>query len=203
MTGWLILFSAFIYGFIGLAPVGMINGTVLARSVAISTRNGIKFAFGAMLMHALQIFIAIAFIDYFVGGSPINKVLNWLAVVVFSLLSVYYFKRRNKHPGAQGDKAVGNPVIKGVMISSVNFLAIPYWALFSIWVENRSTLESVLDYWMWIIPGGFAGAFLILCLYALVAGKFNYRMDLIQKRINLGLSILFFVLAIATAWKTL
>ncbi len=125
------LFQLFAIGwlasFLGTLPFGPINLSVVSRTVKDSLRAGLWFALAAALVEIAQSFIALhcsALINQYLDTPWIK----WATAGLFILLGLVFMLRREKIQEEEDmGKRKDNNFLAGIIISVINFQAIPFW----------------------------------------------------------------------------
>ncbi|MEM1322643.1 MAG: LysE family transporter [Bacteroidota bacterium] len=163
------LLLGFTLSFIGSLPIGMINMTVAETTIRKGMKAGLIIALGASLVELLQALVAIKFSSIFTSNPDIGQFIQWIAVPILLGLGLYYLTRKEK-PQQQSpetpEKAAKLPQFsKGLFISALNVLAIPYWIFYGSYLRAEGWLmtnSSLLIF----ATGVMLGTFVLLWLYA-------------------------------------
>jgi threonine/homoserine/homoserine lactone efflux protein len=197
------VFYGIIMAYFGLISPGMLNMTALKIRINNGISESVKFAIGASVIVFLQAGIALYFADYFNKNPQIIERLKIAGVVVFLILSIFflYLSRKELNPKASNTK--GNYFLKGIGMSSINMLGIPFYLGISIFLaaENKILIEQ--PYIILFVFGASIGSFLLFSTYIIFAKYISDKVSFIAKNINLILSILFLGLGIFTLVKIL
>ena len=88
-------------------------------------------------------------------------------------------------------------------MSSLNFLAIPFYLAIATYAESNGWMEIKQPYSTVYVTGAVFGSFTLFSSYAIFAKTISKRIKFMAQNINYILSILFIVLAIITAVQIL
>jgi len=189
--------------YFGLISPGMLNMTALKISMNAGKIEGLKFSIGASLVVFFQAGIALYFADYFTNNPKVIAILKIAAVFIFFALAVFFFmlSKKDLNPKATNEK--NNFFVKGILMSSINMLAIPFYLGISIYLSSKDKIIMEQPYILLFVFGASLGSFLIFYTYMVFAKIINDKVSFIAKNINLILSLLFFGLAIFTLIKIL
>jgi len=189
--------------YFGLISPGMLNMTALKISMNTGKIEGLKFSIGASLVVFFQAGIALYFADYFTNNPKVIAILKIAAVFIFFALAVFFFmlSKKDLNPKATNEK--NNFFVKGILMSSINMLAIPFYLGISIYLSSKDKIIMEQPYILLFVFGASLGSFLIFYTYMVFAKIINDKVSFIAKNINLILSLLFFGLAIFTLIKIL
>lgn len=177
---------------------GMLNMTALKFRIENGTIESFKFALGASIIIFLQAGIALFFADYFVKNPEIIENLKIAGIFIFFILSVFFYSLSKKRINPKTSSTKGNFFLKGIIMSALNMLSIPFYLAISIFLANKEHIVIRQPYIMFFIFGVFLGALLLFYTYVHFAKLITQKVSFIAKNINLILSGLFMVLGIMT-----
>ena len=193
------LIVGFLAAFIGLIAPSMLNMTAARTSIEKGKNAGIQFSAGAASIVFVQAFIAVTFAKYLVAHPEVITKLKTAAIFVLFGLSIFFFMQARKKFKAEGKQKKGNSYITGLAMSSLNMLAIPFYLAMATLAESKGWMQIVQPYATLYVIGAVLGAFSLFATYATFAEIIAKKAQFIAKNINYILSVLFIVLAIATA----
>ncbi|MBT8384276.1 MAG: LysE family transporter [Bacteroidia bacterium] len=190
------LFFGFIMAFGGLLAPGMLNMTAVKISIERGKRSGVIFSAGAASVVFIQAFIALFFANYLNNNPEIIEKLKIAGIIVFFLLSIFFFFQARKKFKDEGKQKKGNYFFTGAFMSLMNMLAIPFYLGIStlLGAEGKIILEQ--PYIMIFVVGSVIGAFSLFITYVSFAGIIIKRAQFIAQNINYILSILFLIIGI-------
>lgn len=200
-------FLHFIYGlfiaYFAMITPGMLNMTALKVRIDIGKFESVKFSFGAAVVIFIQAGIALFFADYFVQNPNIIEFLKVAAIFVFFALAVFFFtlSRRKIKPKTTSGK--GNYFMRGVGMSALNMLSIPFYLAFSIFLADREYIIIKHPMILLYVFGVLIGAILLFYTYIYFAEIITKKVSFIAKNINLILSGIFVVLGLMTLIRLL
>ncbi|MDV7185649.1 LysE family transporter [Lutibacter sp. TH_r2] len=197
------VFYGILMSYIGFISPGMINMASLKISLNKGRKQGLLFAFGASLIVFIQSGIALFFADYFVQNPQIVSYLKIAGVVVFFLLAIVFFVQAKRKINSLKEKDKNRYFLKGIGMSLINMLAIPFYLAVSIFLASEGKIIIEQPYILLFVFGASLGAFLLFSTYIAFANFISTRIAFIAKNINYILSGLFLVLGISTLYKLL
>ena len=203
MIYFLHIFYGILMAYFGLISPGMLNMTALKIRIDTSKEASIQFALGAAFIVFIQAGIALFFADFFIKNPQVIEILKIVAVIVFFLLAAFFFFLSRRKLKSVAKSAKGNYFFKGIAMSSVNMLAIPFYLGISIYLAKENKIIVDQPYIMLFISGACLGSFLLFYTYIVFAKIILNRISFIAKNINLILSLLFLTLGIFTLIKML
>ena len=195
-----VLYGAFM-AYFGLISPGMLNMTALKIRINKGKTESVKFALGASLVVFIQAGIALFFADYFAKNPKVIEVLKVAAVFVFFALAIFFFILSRKKITSKSDNNNENYFLRGLAMSSVNMLAIPFYLGLSIYLVSVDRILIEQPYIMLFVAGASIGSFLLFYTYILFAKIIIKKVSFIATNINIILSLLFLLLGILTLIK--
>ncbi len=193
----------YVMAFLSLTPPGMLNMTSVRTALEKGPRSGMWFALGAAIVVIPQAFIALVFARFFAEHPEVVERLNYAGLAVLFLLSVVFFFQARKKFKGEGSRKKGKSFVVGLLMSSMNMLAIPFYLVLSSVLENRGLLVTEQPYINLFVTGVFLGAFSLFMVYVKFAAVIQKRAQFIARNINYILSALFLVLGILTLIKVM
>lgn len=187
---------AIAYGlsFIGSLPFGMINMTVAYTAIQKGMRYAIWTAAGAALIEFIQVFIALKFTWLFSENAGVERIFQIIATIVFFIGGIYFFfLAKAKSPTVEmthGRRR--NEFFKGLMISSLNVMVIPYWIFYATLLSTNDILVKDNPHVFVFSAGTMLGTFSLLIGYALLGARILSRSVQITKWVNKFIGLLLF-----------
>ncbi len=197
------IFLGFIMAFISLILPGMLNMTAVRTKIEKDQRSAFLFALGAAIIVIPQAYIALAFAKYFVKYPEVIDNLTIAGIVVLLVLSIIFFFQARKKFKGKGKVEKGNFILKGMLMSSMNMLVIPFYLVLGSILEAKELLIMRQPFISIFVAGVFLGALSLFSVYVLFASVIEKRAQFIARNINYILSLLFLVLGIMTLIKFL
>ncbi len=178
---------ALFLSFIGSLPFGMINMAVANTAVKKGIRAGIFMGLGAAMVEFFQVFIALKFTWLFEAEGLLGEIIQIVATAVFFAAGIYFLffaKAGTPHLVDPVPTRRRHEFIKGIGISAVNVMVIPYWIFYGTLLVENGWLEKEDRSVVVFSAGAMAGAFLLLMVYAYVGDKLMRRSELITRWVN-------------------
>lgn len=201
MTYFLHVFYGIAMAYFGLISPGMLNMTVLKTRLNEGKIESVKFALGAAVIVFIQAGIALFFADFLIENPKVIAALKMAGVFVFFILAIFFFLLSRKKMEAKRKISKGNYFFKGMAMSSVNMLAIPFYLGISIYLGSVNKIIIEQPYISLFIFGAATGSFLLFYTYIFFANVISKKISFIATNINIILSLLFLSLGIFTLIK--
>ncbi|MDT7831348.1 LysE family transporter [Flavobacteriaceae bacterium S356] len=188
----------FATSFLGTIFPSMLNMTAVKTSLDKNNTEAVRFALGVSIVVLAQAYLAILFAKYLHNNPAFIQNIQIIGAGILAILSVYFFMQSKKERRYREKEHVSNSFMFGVVLSSLNIFAIPFFCeitsvlgMFG-WLrfENASTATFVL--------GSAIGTFCLLNMYIMYAHKIKNRSQRVVKDLNIVLAGLTGVLAIFT-----
>jgi len=189
--------------YFGLISPGMLNMTALKIRINKGENESLKFAIGASIIVFMQAGIALFFADYFTNNPTIIENLKIAGIFVFFALSIFFYFLSKKKMGSNSKTIGKSYFLRGVLMSSVNMLAIPFYLGLSIYLVSINKIVIKQPYILLFVFGAAIGSFLLFYTYIYFAKIIIKKVSFIATNINIILSILFLSLGIITLIKVL
>lgn len=178
---------AFGLSFIGSLPFGMINMAVAHTAINKGVKAGIIMGLGAVIIEFFQVFIALKFTWLFAEGGTVGNVLQIIATAIFFAAGIYFlFFAKAKPPEVKKDMPIkkGHEFLKGMGISSLNLMVIPYWIFYGTMLTENGLLERDNIYVLLFAAGATAGAFALLVCYAFLGARILSKSETVTRWVN-------------------
>ncbi len=187
----------FTMAFIGLVPPGMLNMTAVRTKIQKDKKTALLFSIGAALVVIPQAYIALEFAKYFIKNP---EILEWLSqagiFVLFAMSLVFFMQARKKVKNNNSNSRKGNYFFIGILLSTMNMLAIPFYFFMSAFLEKKEWLIMQQPWINVFVLGASFGAFVLFLVYISFAEWIENKAQFIARNINYILSVLFLVLGI-------
>lgn len=174
-------FIAFGISFLGSIPVGVLNLTIVDIGLRKSVYQVVLFALAVSLVEYAQGFIALKFSSLFETNQNLELYIDLFATPVFFVLGIIYLRKHGKPPKK---KEAISDFGKGLLLSVVNPLAIPFWVAWGTVSFNKQWLTNDnLSIAIFTVGISF-GTFVTLILYGLSSKLIIEKIEVVNQRIN-------------------
>ncbi|MAQ76703.1 MAG: lysine transporter LysE [Aquimarina sp.] len=190
----------FFASLIGVIPPGLVNMTVARTCLERGKQNGVLVAVGASFVVFFQAFIAILLAKYIFNNAYVKNILLRTGAVIFLLLAIYFFvkarQRRTKIKVYR--KADTRSFLKGVIMSLINVLPIPYFCAIAAGLSVSGKMNYDLLRMVIFAFAASLGTFFTLYFYVFSFLKIEKKTATITKYSNYFMGILMLILVIIT-----
>ncbi len=190
----------FITSFIGTTPPSMLNMTTAKITLERTKIEGAKFALGVSIVVLVQAYLAVLLTRYIHNSDNFEWYIQVVGVVIFVFLSIYFFSEASKERKQKeaGGYKIKNSFIIGMIFSSLNMFAIPFYCGVSSTLNMFGWMKFDQTSIILFVIGSALGTYSLLYIYASSAIKIQKRASLLTKNLNYILSILTALVAILT-----
>ncbi|MBG6131896.1 threonine/homoserine/homoserine lactone efflux protein [Aquimarina sp. EL_43] len=190
----------FFASLVGVIPPGLVNMTVARTCLERGKNNGILVAIGASIVVIFQALIAILLAKYIFFNPYVRNILLRTGAVIFFFMAIYFFAKAKQK--STKIKVYRNndtrSFFKGVMMSAINVLPIPYFCAIAAGMSVSGKIEyDTLRITAFIIAAG-AGTFVTLYFYVFSFLKIEKKTASIAKYSNYFMGILMLILVVIT-----
>jgi len=190
----------------GVIPPGLINMSVAKTCVQHGKRNGVLVAIGASVIVLFQALIAIQLARYIFGNPYVQSMLLRVGIVIFGIMGIFFFVKAKrskvkevKIPRNAGLKSLG----KGMMVSVLNVLPIPYFCALGVALNVSGKVEYDIMAIFFFIIAAASGTFTALYFYATFFARITNKGASFAKYSNYFMAGLMLVLVVITLVRTL
>lgn len=159
----------FIGAFIGVLPPGLINMYALKVSLKEGRKKALIFAAGVCVTVIIQTLIALFFARYIEQHPEVVSVLQKVALVIFILLTLYFFFVAADTRREIEDEKVRSRTrrfFSGMLVAALNLLPLPYWVYVSITFSVFGWFSFDAPALYFAALGSGMGTFIALAIYA-------------------------------------
>ncbi|MEE9362593.1 MAG: LysE family transporter [Cellulophaga sp.] len=203
---FILFFATFGAAFVATLPPGLLNMNAAKTSVEKGKLNGVIFTLGVSIVVLIQAYIAVLISKFLYDNPEVIDILLKIALVVFGGFALYFFivaRRGEKHKIKRVKVSKKNSFFKGVLLASLNLLAIPYYSgLNAMWNASGWIKFETWDIIVFVLAAS-AGTFAVLYLYTIYFNKLEKKTHRFSKNSNYILSGLMLLLLIITIIRIL
>jgi len=188
-----------VLSFIGSIPFGTINVTVIETAILKGFRVAAWVVIGAAIIEFIQACVALLF-SHFISQNPLTEnILFWISIPIFIGLGIYYLRQKpsTRTPEELHGYAGGRGFLKGVIVSSLNVLAIPYWIFYGAYLSSLGWIDLEDRSMILVFSSGvLIGTITILLVYARLGIYAKARFSKLTTYISPAVGYFFFALAL-------
>ncbi len=200
-----LFFITYFAALAGVIPPGLINMSVAKTCVQHGKKDGVLVAVGASVVVAFQALIAILLARYIFGNPFVQNMLLRTGLVIFLIMAIFFFikakrsrVKKVKIPKHAGIRSLG----KGMMISVLNVLPIPYFCALGAALNVSGKVEYDIIAISFFITAAVFGTFTTLYLYVIFFARIENKSASFAKYSNYFMAGLMLVLVLITLVRT-
>ena len=189
------------FAIVGVIPPGMLNMSAAKISLKEGHVRGFVFSIGVCIIVGFQTYLALIFAKYLSQHPDVVDVLKRVALVLFILISIYFFLLAKSDASPQevdASKSKKSRFFQGIFMSALNVFPIPYQAYVVTTLLSYQLLSldnlSVGTY----VAGATSGTFIALYIYILFFDKIKNSKITSPKRMNYSIGIITAIVSITT-----
>ena len=190
---------------IGIIIPGMLNMTIAKISVKENQQQALNFAFGAVVVVFFQAFLGTYFAK-FLDAHPffsegLKKIGNFIFIGLTIAFIIMGFKAKSKKRKKVTIETKKNRFLYGVVMSSLNMFAIPWYAFTSLMMASKDWFVYDLLSIVLFSLSAASGTYFVFYLYALYFKKIEHKLSFIVQNINFFIAFLTGLVAISSLYK--
>jgi len=156
------IFIGFLVSFLGSLPLGYLNiiGVDIFSKLGIDSL--IFYLFGVTLVEAVVIYFTVIFANQLAENKKILKVIDFFGVFFFLLLAYLFYAHSNQSSEELNyldDYSHYSPFVIGMVLCSLNFLQIPFWMGWNLYLINAEYISLAKKLKFYYIIGTLIGTF--------------------------------------------
>lgn len=187
MTFLIPLFLGFATAFVGIMLPGLINMTAAKVNLKEGRKHAISFVFGAVLVIAFQVSLALFFARVINSSPEVVVLLREVGFGIFSALTIYFLLIA-KEPKIKKRKiqkrSKKSRFFLGMLLSALNFFPIPYYVFVSIALASYQLISFEVNCVVVFVVGAVLGSFFAFYLYITFFKKIQDKSDSLLKNMN-------------------
>ena len=201
----LVLVLGLFVSIIGIIIPGMLNMTIAKISVKENQQQALNFAFGAVVVVFFQAFLGTYFAKFLDAHPFFSEGLKKIGTFIFIGLTIAFiimgFKAKSKKRKKVTIETKKNRFIYGLVMSSLNMFAIPWYAFTSLMMASKDWFVYDLLSIVLFSLSAASGTYFVFYLYALYFKKIEHKLSFIVQNINFFIAFLTGLVAISSLYK--
>ncbi len=197
------LVVGFLVSFVGSIPLGYLNIIGYEIYTKKGINNTIQYLIGVVIIEAIVIYLTLIFANILTKNKQWMKKIE-LFTIFFLLILASTFFINNDNSGTNLKSVYTNylPLITGIILSSLNFIQIPFWTGWNLYLINNKFITIKRYNKFFYLAGTILGTFLGMLSLILSLYYFSKNSSVInQNTISKGIPLVFFGLAIFQIYK--
>ena len=205
MTFVLAILLGLFISIVGIIIPGMLNMTIAKISVKENQQQALNFAFVAVVVVFFQAFLGTYFAKFLDAHPFFSEGLKKIGTFIFIGLTIAFiimgFKAKSKKRKKVTIETKKNRFLYGVVMSSLNMFAIPWYAFTSLMMASKDWFVYDLLSIVLFSLSAASGTYFVFYLYALYFKKIEHKLSFIVQNINFFIAFLTGLVAISSLYK--
>lgn len=201
MTLFIPFLTGLVAAIVGVLPPGLINMTVAKVRLTDGLKRALIFVLGALLVIAIQTYVSVLCARYISQHQEIVTTLRMIGLVVFVLLTLYFFFFAKK-PSIKDNhiplKSKRSRFFMGMLISAINLLPIPYYVVISVTLASYGYFGFSWAQEISLVVGVIAGSFFVFYGYMIFVSHLKSKTDFFLQYMNRMMGFITALVAIIT-----
>lgn len=152
----------FLISFMGSLPMGYLTIVGFELYSKFGMPALIAYLFGIISIEVFVIYFTLIFADKLSKNKKLIITIDFL-YVLFLLFLAYIFYTHSQTKTAEGsywhEYAAYSPFIIGVVLSAINFVQVPFWAAWNLYLLSNKFISADFKLRFWYVGGTLAGSF--------------------------------------------
>ncbi|WP_055092605.1 hypothetical protein [Flavobacterium aquidurense] len=153
----------FLVSFLGSIPLGYLNLAGLEIYSKSGWHNLVFFLFGVVFVETFVIYFTLLFAKKLIQNKKLLKIIDLFSILfMFILAFVFYlnFNHTEKSNHFLQEYLLYSPFVIGIILNGVNFLQLPFWTSWNLYLLNKEYISVERDLKYYYIAGTVIGVFL-------------------------------------------
>ena len=190
------IFVGFLVSFIGSIPLGYLNivGYEVYKSFGIN--ETIFYLLGVILIEFFVIYFTLLFANQLISNKKLIKFIEGFSIIFMFLLAYIFYSSASKETSSQTvlEKYVDySPFIVGIILSCLNFIQIPFWTSWNLYLLNGKYIEISGNRKYFYVFGTVLGTFSGMLVLIVSLNFFTNQTDFLSKYLMKAIIPLVFV----------
>lgn len=201
-----LFFITYFAALAGVIPPGLINMSVAKTCVEHGRKNGLFVAIGASIVVVFQALIAVLLARYIFGNPFVQNMLLRTGLVIFLIMAIFFFIKAKKGKVKNVTISENRKLKsfgKGLMISALNVLPIPYFCALGAALNVSGKVEYDVVAISFFVLAAAMGTFTVLYLYVVFFARIMKSSQSFNKYSNYFMAGLMVLLMIVTLIRTI
>jgi hypothetical protein len=198
------LLVGFAISFIGSIPLGYLNVVGYQIYQKSNLENLIFYLLGVLIIEGFVIYGTMLFAKKLSENDRLLKTISLFSIFFMMVLAVvFYFQLNDGNPNSSQNIVLKYlPFLTGVILSSLNFVQIPFWIGWNLYLLNNKYITVDNYQKVFYVLGTLVGTFLGMLLFALALDYFGQQKKNVSNQfLNIGVPLFFAVMAVAQIFK--
>ena len=174
----------FLISFIGSIPLGYLNVVGYEVFQQFGLNATISYLFGVILIEMLVIYFTLIFAKQLMENKKLIQYIEGFSVLFMFLLAYIFYSSATKQTTETSvleQYVEYSPFVVGVILSSLNFIQIPFWTSWNLYVLNGNYIEVSKTRKYFYVIGTLIGTFFGMLVLILSLNFVTNETDFLAK----------------------
>jgi len=152
----------FIVSFVGSLPLGYLNVIGVEVFSRFGMNSLVSYLLGVIVIEAIVIYFTVIFANQLLNNKKLMRGIDFFAIFFLLLLAYLFYAHSNqtvgKHNYLEGYVQY-SPFLIGMVLCGLNFLQIPFWMGWNLYLINANHISLVHKLKFYYILGTLVGTF--------------------------------------------
>ncbi|TDE29251.1 hypothetical protein E0I61_08780 [Flavobacterium ranwuense] len=165
------IFVGFLVSFIGSIPLGYLNVIGFEIYSKLGMNSLVFFLLGVIFVEMFVIYFTLIFAKQLVNNKKLMKIIDFFSVFFLLILGYSFYASSDQTVEQQGileKYAMYSPFLIGVFLNCINFLQLPFWTGWNLYLMNGNHISIVNKLKQYYIAGTLFGTFLGMLTLVLI-----------------------------------
>ncbi len=156
------IFVGFLVSFIGSIPLGYLNVIGFEIYSKLGLSSLILFLLGVVFVEIFVIYFTLLFAKQLVNNKKLMKIIDFFAIFFLFIIGYSFFASSNQTIADEGilvKYASYSPFLIGFFLSLINFLQVPFWTGWNLYLMSGNYISTVGKFKIFYIVGTMVGTF--------------------------------------------
>jgi hypothetical protein len=156
------IFFGFIVSFLGSLPLGYLNIIGVEVFSKLGINSLVFYLLGVILVEAVVIYFTVIFANQLAENKKLMKLIDFFAVFFLVLIAYLFYTHSNQTAEEHNyleDYNHYSPFVIGMVLCGLNFLQIPFWMGWNLYLLNAKSISLHLNLKFYYILGTLVGTF--------------------------------------------
>jgi hypothetical protein len=199
------IFVGFLVSFIGSIPLGYLNVIGFEIYSKLGLNSLLLFLLGVIFVEMFVIYFTLLFAKQLVNNKKLMKIIDFFAIFFLLILGYSFYASSNQTIEQQGileKYALYSPFLIGVFLSAINFLQLPFWTGWNLYLINGNYISIINKLKLYYIAGTLVGTFIGMLSLVLILNTLAQNTTSFSKYvIPIAIPLFFVVLAVVQMIK--
>ena len=182
--------------FLGSLPLGYLNIVGVELLSKFGMNSLVLYLLGVVVIEGVVIYFTVIFANQLVNNKKLMKYIDYVAVIFLLVIAYLFYANCNQtvqeHNYLEGYFQY-SPFLIGMVLCGLNFLQIPFWMGWNLYLINANYINLVLNLKFYYIFGTLLGIFFGMLSAIIVLNSLSQKTFFFSKYIMPVVIPLFFV----------